>query len=117
LIDPETAGATQPDKKQLRFNMKKGANDDWNAAVLCILVKRVEKAHRNAYLPHRPHDYFVDVVQEKFEHARAHWRKGQQRLTDMDVLEMAEEVAAHVETTKERELVRARDTERRSSVK
>jgi hypothetical protein len=44
------------DENDLRFDMTAGPDDDWNAAVLRVLIKHVKKEHRRSGFPHRPRD-------------------------------------------------------------
>jgi hypothetical protein len=107
---------TAIEKENLRLDMKRSANSDWNMAVLHILTKRVEKAYHHAHLPPRQREYFEDIVRDKFERARAHWRKGQQRVTENCVLETADELVKRITEGKDRELMNARDRERKAAV-
>jgi hypothetical protein len=104
------------DKANLSLDMKQGPDNDWNAAVLHVLVKRVEIAYRLAHLPSRPREYFQDIVRKKFERARAQWRKGQPRLTENDAMETADQLSSRIGKGKDRELTVARDRERKASV-
>jgi hypothetical protein len=113
------SGSVEPqrlDKANLRLDMRQGPDDDWNAAVLHVLVKRVEKAHHLAHLPPRPREYFQDIVRKKFERARAQWRKGQPRLTENDAMETLDELSSRIGKGKDRELTVSRDRERKASV-
>jgi hypothetical protein len=115
-LDSDGMSTTEIDMENLRLDMNKGANNEWNEAVLHILVKRVEKAHQHARLPERSREYFEDLVRDKFERARTYWRKGRRRITADCVLETPDEVAARIESTKDRELAGARDRERKAAV-
>jgi hypothetical protein len=108
---------TEINKRDLRLDMKKGPNDDWNAAVIHILVKRMEKAHSRAQLPQRPREYFKDIVRGRFDRARIQWRKGQRKVTETGILETTEEVSNRVAEGKDHELAAARDRERKASVR
>jgi hypothetical protein len=115
-VDSEGMAVEDIDKTNLLLDMKKAPDSDWNAAVLHILTKRVERAYRHAGLPQRPHEYFQDVVRGKFDRARARWRQTQKRVTEKQILETTDEVSTRVAESKSRELAAARGRERKASV-
>jgi|HubBroStandDraft_6_1064221.scaffolds.fasta_scaffold219245_2 hypothetical protein len=118
LVRAHKDGSAKPDESDLRFDMREGPDSMWNSAVIDILVKKVQKAHKKSryVIPERSRAYFLDLVQDKFKRARRSWKRGQAQLTEADVLETPEEVEARLVADKTRRLMNVRTRERRVQV-
>jgi hypothetical protein len=118
LVQAHEHGEAQPDEDDLEFDFTKGPDSPWNSVVLDILAQKIKIARHESAVRYAkcPREYWLDMVREKYIHARSTWKRGQPRLTSEDVPETPDEVESRLLTSKGSQLQKARNSEWRTMV-
>ncbi|TDL13165.1 hypothetical protein BD410DRAFT_847262 [Rickenella mellea] len=114
LAHQEGMANDEPNKDDLHFDMTAGPDSEWNAAVIQILLEKLQDACEGVDgLDSRSDAYLVDILKDKYARVRAVYLKGTPRMKESGKNETAREVAGRVKRDKDSANKKARTRERR----
>ncbi|KAG1875741.1 hypothetical protein F4604DRAFT_1540496, partial [Suillus subluteus] len=103
-----------PDTKNLAFDLTHGSNTPWNARILDMLVKELQRRNVEEQWPFQRSDgYYKAILEDHYKRLWTAWRAAQPKVTAKGILETAAEVEERLITKRGENLKSVRQTTRR----
>ena len=113
-------GGPGPNPEDLRLDMKGPKSSNWNKRVAEILLEDLlgrKAAEKNwSALPDRTEAYFLDLIEDKIQRVKIHWRSAQIKLKETGEVECPEEVESRMICAKKERAKKSRVATRRRMV-
>lgn len=106
-----------PDTQNLAFDLAHGSSTPWNAKILDMLIKELQRRGTEEQWPFQRSDsYYKAILDDRYKRLRTAWRAAQPKVTAKGILETAAEVEDRLITKRDENLKSVRQTTRRRNV-
>ncbi|KAG1725153.1 uncharacterized protein EDB91DRAFT_1254889 [Suillus paluster] len=94
-----------PDTQNLAFNLTHGSNTPWNARILDMLLKELQRRNVEEQWPFQRSDgYYKVILEDRYKRLWTAWRAAQPKVTAKGILETAAEVEERLITKRGKNL-------------
>ncbi|KAG1720019.1 hypothetical protein EDB19DRAFT_1836269 [Suillus lakei] len=94
-----------PDTQNLAFDLAHGSSTPWNAKILSMLIKELQRRGTEEQWPFQRSDsYYKAILDDRYKQLRMAWRAAQPKVTAKCILETAAEVEDRLITKRDENL-------------